>query len=263
MLSQTDVVTLLAKNPNVEQHIAFQIIAAYVYSKSSRGNLPSETLAKVLSIQRKLVLKYGPVSPHSPRGRAFDAIKTQLLQANRNWLAQGPLAFGPLGQVGAASNDDARSAWTKATDGKVKVFREDDGPGFGGPAVQAIDAGRIVGPGYGNLMLEGPPEYVPPAEPIVVPAAAAHAVSAEARDSSHSPSPLHPSSDTTTTPPPTEEPSTSTIRADGTAKTQEEIDLEAGRAILARLRQERIAKEAEEQERLKRERERPLESPAI
>lgn len=134
--------------------------------------------------------------------------------------------------------------------------------------MQAIDAGRIVGPGYGNMMLEGPPEYQPPPEdPLVIPAAAAHVASqsteAPSPAHSHSPSPLHRSSDITTTPPPAEDPSTSTIRADGTAKTQEEIDLEAGRAILARLRQERIAKEAEEQERLKRERERPLESPGF
>lgn len=130
--------------------------------------------------------------------------------------------------------------------------------------MQAIDAGRIVGPGYGNMMLEGPPEYMPePMDPVVVPAAAAHTVATEARDPSHSPSPLHPASDSTSTPPPTEDPSASTIRADGTTKTQEEIDLEAGRAILARLRQERIDKEAEEQERQKRQSERPLESPAL
>ena len=105
--------------------------------------------------------------------------------------------------------------------------------------MQAVDAGRIVGPGFGNIMLEGPPEYAPPpeSEPLSMPAAA-----------SSEPRPVEGG------------PSSPSLRPDGTVKSQEEIDLEAGRAILARLRME---KEQAEEERLKRERERPLESPSL
>ena len=138
-------------------HQLTALSAAYIYNKSSHGNLPSETLAKVLAIQRKLVLQHGPVPATSPVGRAFEAAKSQLLQANRRWITMGPRAFGALGEIGSASSDDARIAWTKATDGKVKTF--DDGTRGG---TIAIDAGRVVGPQ--RQPNEAPPQYEPPEE---------------------------------------------------------------------------------------------------
>ncbi|KAM0749300.1 hypothetical protein T439DRAFT_47352 [Meredithblackwellia eburnea MCA 4105] len=150
MLTQSDLVRYLGRqNPPPEQHEAYQILWAYIYSKSSRGSLPSETLAKILSVQRKLVLRNTDITPQSPIGRAFEAAKTQLIAVNRKWVSQGPQAFGALGQIGCASSDDARQAWTKATDGKVTRF--DDG--MNGRV--AVDAGRVL------VNSDAPPLYQP------------------------------------------------------------------------------------------------------
>ncbi|GAA6000549.1 hypothetical protein JCM10207_004545 [Rhodosporidiobolus poonsookiae] len=188
MLTQSDVVTYLTRNPPPEQLAAFSILHAYVYSKSSRGNLPSETLTKLLAIQRKLITRnHGqPLPSSSPVARAFDAMKTQIIAVNRKWHTMGPLAFGPLGAIGATGgNADAQLAWKKATDGKVKTFPDGDGgaamgwmPGGAGE----MDAGRIVEPNYVDsadpgdplqaLMRGGvgaPPGYdAPPPDPAVV-----------------------------------------------------------------------------------------------
>ncbi|GAA6043047.1 hypothetical protein JCM8097_005131 [Rhodosporidiobolus ruineniae] len=146
MLTQADVVNLLAKEPPPAQVVAFSILHAYVYSKSSRGNLPSETLSKLLSVQRKLLLKQnGRCAPTTVR--AFDAMKAQLVAVNRKWFSHGAQAFGPLGAIGATGgNADAKLAWTKATDGKVKVFPDGDGGGAMGWMPGEMDAGRVIDP---------------------------------------------------------------------------------------------------------------------
>ncbi|SCV72500.1 BQ2448_4037 [Microbotryum intermedium] len=171
------VVILLAEElPAIPQHIVYQVLAAYVYSKASRGNLPGEVLSKVISIQRKLGNHTALSFPSNlPVTRAFEAIKTALLVANRNWIKSGPLAFGPLGQIGTASNDVARWAWTKATDGKIRQFSDGSDTNGYGPGFVEVDAGRVAGPatfrgawtgistGPGlNTLEDGPPGYVPP-----------------------------------------------------------------------------------------------------
>ncbi|GAA6049459.1 hypothetical protein JCM3770_007350 [Rhodotorula araucariae] len=148
MLTQEDVVRLLSKPEHIPQHVAFSILHAWVYSKSRRGNLPSETLAKLLSIQRKLQTKQGRALPAGgPIANALDAMKTQLLVVNRKWVAQGAQAFGALGTVGmTAGHVDAIWAWTKATDGKIKSFP--DGNNAAMRYYGEMDAGRVVEPRY-------------------------------------------------------------------------------------------------------------------
>ncbi|GAA5857401.1 hypothetical protein JCM8547_002261 [Rhodosporidiobolus lusitaniae] len=169
MLTQQDVVKLLSKEPPPPQVACFSILHAYVYSKSARGNLPSETLSKILSIQRKLQFTSGGRYLDNPSIKpAFEAIKTAMMAVNRQWFAKGPLAFGPLGQVGATGGDSAAQlAWTKATDGKVKVFPDGNGAGAWGWGAGEMDAGRVIEPifqdsadplGTGNA----PPMYEPP-----------------------------------------------------------------------------------------------------
>lgn len=176
MLSQNDVIRLLLKPEPLPQVVVFSILHAYVYSKSRRGNLPSETLSKLLAIQRKLQAKLGyALDPTSPIGAALDAMKVQLMAVNRKWFQMGPLAFGPLGAVGATGgNVDAQWAWERATDGKVKVFPKGDGGGaMGWFPGNELDAGRVVAPTFGpsssaavsSDLLNAPPEYDgPPAE---------------------------------------------------------------------------------------------------
>lgn len=155
-----------------------------VYSKSRRGNLPSETLSKLLSIQRKLQTKQGrPLPAGGPIAAALDAMKQQLLAVNRKWVTMGAQAFGQLGTIGmAGGNIDATWAWTKATDGKVKLT---DGKNaamqYYGDMGAGIDAGRIVEPAYvdtadplaaalgappGSMSVPPPPLYDgPPGQP--------------------------------------------------------------------------------------------------
>ncbi|GAA5885155.1 hypothetical protein JCM3774_006328 [Rhodotorula dairenensis] len=189
MLSQNDVIRLLSKPEPIPQVVAFSILHAYVYSKSRRGNLPSETLSKLLAIQRKLQVKLGYLlDGTSPIGAALDAIKVQLMAVNRKWFAMGPLAFGPLGAVGATGgNVDAQWAWERATDGKVKVFPKGDGGGaMGWMPGNELDAGRVVAPTFGapvavagggagdpslpaDFLLNAPPEYDGPPPPAGAP----------------------------------------------------------------------------------------------
>lgn len=110
----------------------------------------------------------------------------------------GPKAFGALGEIGSASSDDARIAWTKATDGKVKVF--DDGMRGG---TIAIDAGRVVGPQ--RQPHEAPPQYQPPEEEV--------------------------------------DEVTGEVEGVLAGKTQQELDVEAGRANLARLRADMVRRQ--------------------
>ncbi|KAM0792813.1 hypothetical protein ACM66B_002579 [Microbotryomycetes sp. NB124-2] len=267
VLTQQDVVDLMAKDPNVPQHVAFQFLCAYVYCKSSRGNLPTETLTKVMSIQRRLILKHGAVPSNSPRGRAFEAMKVQLHQVSKRWLAEGPYALGPLGQVGAASTIDARWAWTKATDGKVKEFPTEQ-------RVVEVDAGRLQpaawglsgyppdmssggGGGGGEGRDSQPqtpmyelPQYQPPSEPSNQPgsdaqqldqARAAEAARTSANSNGHQP-------------PGEADESDKFQRPDGTPMTPEEVEIEKGRRRLAKLREQR-----EQAERERDERERALE----
>ncbi|BGP45435.1 hypothetical protein JCM10450v2_001253 [Rhodotorula kratochvilovae] len=178
MLTQEDVVRLLSKPEPIPQHVAFSILHAWVYSKSRRGNLPSETLSKLLSIQRKLQTKQGRVLPAGgPIASALDAMKTQLLVVNRKWVAQGAQAFGALGTVGMTGGHvDAIWAWTKATDGKIKSFP--DGSNAAMRYYGEMDAGRVVEPTFvdsadplaGDALTLGvaapPPLYDgPPGEP--------------------------------------------------------------------------------------------------
>ncbi|GAA5979355.1 hypothetical protein JCM10908_002893 [Rhodotorula pacifica] len=181
MLSQNDVIRLLLKPDPLPQVVVFSILHAYVYSKSRRGNLPSETLSKLLAIQRKLQAKMGHVlDPGSPLGAALDAMKVQLMAVNRKWFAMGPLAFGPLGALGATGgNVDAQWAWERATDGKVKDFPKGDGGGaMGWMPGNELDAGRVVAPRFGRSgaadddggtttpdLLNAPPEYDGPPPP--------------------------------------------------------------------------------------------------
>ena len=92
------VVRFLSQEPPPPQHVAFSILHAYVFSKSRRGNLPSETLSKLLSVQRKLLIKRGgkPFGVDSPIARAFEAMRIQMLIVNKKWLTNGVEAFGPL-----------------------------------------------------------------------------------------------------------------------------------------------------------------------
>ncbi|KAK4703390.1 hypothetical protein P7C70_g2831, partial [Phenoliferia sp. Uapishka_3] len=202
---------------------------AYIYCKSSRGNLPTETLAKLLAIQRKLLLRNSSIHSLSPVGRAIEAAKAQLIAVNRKWLTLGPRAFGALGEIGSASSDDARIAWTKATDGKVTVF--DDGSGRGGIA---IDAGRVVGPAA--PLQEAPPMYVGPPEdspltevsnvPVPETAVREGAGGEVVEDIGGS---------------------DNAVKEDNVVKTAaSEFDVEAGRQTLARLRAARELKDAED-----------------
>lgn len=92
------VVRYLSTEPPPPQHIVFSLLHAYVFSKSRRGNLPSETLSKLLSIQRKLLIQRGskPFPPESPIARAFEAMRIQMLVVNKKWMVEGVSAFGPL-----------------------------------------------------------------------------------------------------------------------------------------------------------------------
>ncbi|GAA5884919.1 hypothetical protein JCM6882_007152 [Rhodosporidiobolus microsporus] len=151
MLTQGDAVKLLGKNPPPSQVVAFSILHAYIYSKASRGNLPSEIISKLLSVQRKLIFANNgrPLAASSPISRAFEAIRRQLLEVNKRWFSMGALAFGPLGAIGATGGDpDAKFAWTKATDGKVKVFPDGDGAAAMGWMPGEMDAGRVIDPAF-------------------------------------------------------------------------------------------------------------------
>lgn len=227
------------------------------------------------------------------RQRAFEAIKTQLLQANRRWLELGPRAFGTLGQIGIASNVDARWCWTKATNGKIKDFP--DGGADGGRLLMfsggAVDAGRVVDPRFGyadELLPDTLPQYMPPTPPVATPAATDNDTNAErdlteeerhaaierreaAEAAANEAADLN---DTTTTPPDGSSsgsvnavPTISNLRPDGTPKSAEEMELERGRMALARMREERVRREQEEEERREKERQRraqqPLESPTL
>ncbi|GAA5821773.1 hypothetical protein JCM10212_004799 [Sporobolomyces blumeae] len=161
MLNQNDMVRFLSSDPPPPQHIVFSILHAYVFSKSRRGNLPSETLSKLLSVQRKLLLVRGgrPFEHASPVARAFEAMRIQLIAVNKQWMVKGVEAFGPLGAIGATGeNPLAVEAWRKATDNKVKVFPSGQGDGAMGWGVpdgargrgygEELDAGRVIGPGF-------------------------------------------------------------------------------------------------------------------
>lgn len=219
-----------------------------------------------------------------PRQRAFDAMKSLLLQANRRWLELGPRAWGPLGQIGVASNVDARWCWTKATNGQIKDFPDvgaDGGRGIMNSAAPVLDAGRVIDPrfGYADAASEGLPQYMPPTPPAVANGAggtpngpigdgdtnavdeARHA-EIERREAEQAAAAA------------AEQEGSSggnaerilTHHPDGTAKTKEEMDLERGKQALARLREERMRKEQEEEEARKAREQRaavaPLESPA-
>ncbi|GAA5831066.1 hypothetical protein JCM11251_005132 [Rhodosporidiobolus azoricus] len=169
MLTQADAVKLLGKNPPPSQVVAFSILHAYVYSKASRGNLPSEILSKILSVQRKLSMANGsrPLPASSPVFRAFEAIKKQVLEVNKRWFSMGALAFGPLGAIGATGGDaDAKFAWTKATDGKIKVFPDGDGGAAAmGWMPGEMDAGRVVDASYQDTadpLASLDPNFAPP-----------------------------------------------------------------------------------------------------
>ncbi|KAK4049449.1 hypothetical protein OIV83_004182 [Microbotryomycetes sp. JL201] len=250
VLTQQDVVDLMAKDPNVPQHIAFQYLCAYVYCKSSRGNLPTETLSKVMSIQRRLTLKHGAVPSNSPRGRAFEAMKVQLAQVSRRWMAEGPYALGPLGQIGAASTIDARWAWTKATDGKVKEFPTEQRVNV------EVDAGRLQpaawglsgypsdmdgGGGTGDSQPQTPafelPQYQPPSESNQT---EAQQVEQARADAALAPSNGHQTDDA--------DPG-KFLRPDGTPMSPEEVEIEKGRRRLAKLREQREQAEREREER--------------
>ncbi|GAA5847283.1 hypothetical protein JCM3766R1_003935 [Sporobolomyces carnicolor] len=159
MLNQTDidnnppaVVRYLSTEPPPEQHVVFSILHAYVFSKSRRGNLPSETLSKLLSVQRKLLIQRGskPFPQESPVARAFEAMRIQMLIVNKKWLVEGVSAFGPLGAIGSTGGSPiAIEAWRKATDNKIKSFptTSSTAPTAAFAAVE-LDAGRVIGPGY-------------------------------------------------------------------------------------------------------------------
>lgn len=190
-------------------------------ARSPRPRFPS---LQLLAIQRKLVARTS-VSPTSPVGRAFEAAKTQLIAVNRQWLTLGPRAFGALGEIGSASSDDARIAWTKATDGKVTVF--DDGS----RSRVAVDAGRVVPPSN-----DAPPMYMPPPEDAPL----TQVSNAEERE-------------TTETEPRVEQLQGPHVAVETTVKeddaatpTPSEFDVEAGRLTLARLRAARELKEDEQ-----------------
>ncbi|GAA5893336.1 hypothetical protein JCM5296_004850 [Sporobolomyces johnsonii] len=153
---------MLARDPPPEQHIAFSILHAYVFSKSRRGNLPSETLAKLLSIQRKLVVRRAgaPLPPTSPVARAMEAMRTQLLAVNKRWHLDGPRAFGPLGALGSTGgHPDAHWAWVQATDKKITTFPSGDGASAIGWTPLALDAGQVIGPGFADSADPGRPTY--------------------------------------------------------------------------------------------------------
>lgn len=160
MLTQSDVVKLLLNA--MPQNEVYQILAAYTFSKSSHGNLPSETLGKLYSIHRKLILaaaasgkKPSDYSNSSPVGRAFEALKTQLNAVSRRYLTVGVTSFGPLGKIGNASGEYAKSAWIKATDGKVTTFDSSNS--------LEVDAGRLPNPARLTRQVsdfDGPPLYV-------------------------------------------------------------------------------------------------------
>lgn len=61
--------------------------------------------------------------------------------------------------MGAASSADAVEAWTKATNGKVKSF--DDGSSSGG-----VDAGRVLVDSQAPPQYQGPPRSEPPTPPV-------------------------------------------------------------------------------------------------
>ena len=245
---------------------------------------PSETLAKILTISHKLALVTGPIQPGSPVARAFEAAKvscptvlppptqlvpspglnsplgshstrsqTALILANRHWISQGPRALGPLGQIGSASTPDAIAAWTKATDGKVKAF--DNGQGAALHHGPAIDAGRLVGPRHGEPELgEAPPMYEAPPERVADPAggesdpagagteAAAEAVVHEGEEAAatHQTNGVREAVREAVV----GSPNRTSASVAGGARRQSEIDLEQGRANLARLRQALIDKQA-------------------
>ncbi|GAA5961625.1 hypothetical protein JCM3765_002654 [Sporobolomyces pararoseus] len=154
MLNQTDMVRYLSTEPPPPQHIVFSLLHAYVFSKSRRGNLPSETLSKLLSIQRKLLIQRGskPFPNDSPVARAFEAMRIQMLVVNKKWMVEGVSAFGQLGAIGSTGNSPiAIEAWRKATDNKIKTFPSSlppDSELFPISVGPELDAGRVIGPGF-------------------------------------------------------------------------------------------------------------------
>lgn len=231
-------------------------MSAYIYSKSSRGNLPSETLAKLLSVAHKLSL-VTPILVGSPLARALDAAKTALIQANRSWLAMGPRALGPLGEIGSASTPDAVAAWTKATDGKVRSFDSGTGANYAGPA---IDAGRLVGPRRGEA--EAPPQYEPPpAEEVVreeANEAAAERVVEQVQEAAHA-------QDTEGVRAAVTEAVTNGGGAEPRSEKapQSELDLEQGRARLAQLRQALLERQQAEEGATSQGSQRPVDSDVL
>lgn len=177
-------------------------------------------------------------------------MKSQLLNVNKRWLSQGVAAWGQLGYIGAASNLDARWAWTKATDGKVKEFPKE--------ATVEVDAGRIqpaqwggiggVGLGMGGNEPQTPgvddlPEYAPPP-----PGESANQDDETRRADSSTPDSQTQAQDN----------ERRYTRPDGTPMSPEEIEIERGRERLARLREERerVEREREATEAARREDER-------
>ncbi|GAA5908880.1 uncharacterized protein JCM6883_004200 [Sporobolomyces salmoneus] len=171
MLNQSDIVRYLSPVPPPPQHIVFSILHAYVFSKSRRGNLPSETLSKLLSIYRKLLVQRGsnPFPTESPIERAFEAMRIQLLSVNKRWIkGEGVNSFGSLGTIGATGGSPlAIEAWRKATDNKIKEFPISDPDEFpeyhghcgghegGRPAPHMgttvqLDAGRVIEPSFSD-----------------------------------------------------------------------------------------------------------------
>ena len=191
-------------------------------------------------------------------------MQTALITANRHWISQGPRALGPLGQIGSASTPDAIAAWTKATDGKVKQF--DNGQGAALHHGPAIDAGRLVGPRHGEApeLLDAPPMYEPPPEPVANPEAAGPeaAVTNGAGTQATAEAVVHDGQEAvathetngvreavreavTSSSPPPPNGAAGGVSHDG--RNQAEIDLEQGRANLAKLRHALMEKqEAEE-----------------
>lgn len=89
------------------------------------------------------------------------------MAVNRKWFTLGPLAFGPLGALGATGgNADAQWAWERATDGKVKDFPKGDGGGaMGWMPGGELDAGRVIDPTFGGP----PPNVLPSADGMTTP----------------------------------------------------------------------------------------------
>lgn len=156
------------------------------------------------------------------------------LRRRRTWIIQGPRALGALGEIGSASTPDAIAAWTKATDGKVKVFDDGTRSSLG----QAVDAGRVIGPSQRMATdIEAPPMYEPPPETAPATAEAVVADAAEATERESTSGVRAAVSEAVATNPSAPEPAHAA---------QSELDLEQGRANLARLRAALLEKQQAE-----------------